>query len=156
MRRPRELSMVAGDGLPDAEVNGQNGNRSGRGQVGPCLTDVAHRPLPERRPCVSRYASARTLQKAVTAANFAGGVIISPLPRGQRNCWPMFKLCRARQSVKAPFVTKNGGRPDLEPEASFIGTRLGTQREYCRAHRRRARNLICKNRRPFLILQQGP
>jgi hypothetical protein len=38
-------------------------NRSGRGQVGPCLTDEAHRPLPERRSCVSRYASARTLQK---------------------------------------------------------------------------------------------
>ena len=38
-------------------------NRSGRGQVGPCLTDKAHRPLPERRSCVSRYASARTLQK---------------------------------------------------------------------------------------------
>ena len=37
--------------------------RAGRGQVGPCLTDAAHRPLPERRSCVSRYASARVLQK---------------------------------------------------------------------------------------------
>ncbi|MGZ4972934.1 MAG: FAD binding domain-containing protein [Limisphaerales bacterium] len=38
-------------------------NRSGRGTAGPCPTDEAHRPLPERRSCVSRYASARTLQK---------------------------------------------------------------------------------------------
>jgi len=37
--------------------------RAERGQVGPCLTDEAHRPLPERRPYVSRYAGARTLQK---------------------------------------------------------------------------------------------
>jgi hypothetical protein len=37
--------------------------RPGRGQVGPCLTDEAHRPLPERCSCVSRYASARTLQQ---------------------------------------------------------------------------------------------
>src|SRR5450631_1102735 len=37
--------------------------RAGRGQVGPCLTDEAHRPLPERRPYVSRYAGARTLQQ---------------------------------------------------------------------------------------------
>jgi hypothetical protein len=40
-----------------------SGERAGRGQVGPCLTDAAHRPLPERRPCVSRYAGARTLQQ---------------------------------------------------------------------------------------------
>jgi hypothetical protein len=39
------------------------GNRSGRGQIAPCLTDEAHRPLPERRSCVSRYASARTLRQ---------------------------------------------------------------------------------------------
>jgi hypothetical protein len=38
-------------------------NRAGRGQAGPCLTDEAHRPLPERRPYVSRYAGARTLQQ---------------------------------------------------------------------------------------------
>jgi hypothetical protein len=37
--------------------------RAGRGQVGPCLTDEAYRPLPERRPYVSRYAGARTLQQ---------------------------------------------------------------------------------------------
>src|SRR6202011_613950 len=37
--------------------------RAGRGQVGPCLTDEAHRPLPERRPYVSRYAGARTLHQ---------------------------------------------------------------------------------------------
>jgi hypothetical protein len=37
--------------------------RAGRGEVGPCLTDEAHRPLPERRPYVSRYAGARTLQQ---------------------------------------------------------------------------------------------
>src|SRR5437868_15093876 len=35
----------------------------GGGQVGPCLTDEDHRPLPERRPHVSRYAGARTLQE---------------------------------------------------------------------------------------------
>src|ERR1700704_153117 len=38
-------------------------SRAGRGQVGPCLTDEAHRPLPERRPYVSRYADARTLRQ---------------------------------------------------------------------------------------------
>ena len=37
--------------------------RAGRGQLGPCPTDEAHRPLPERRPYVSRYAGARTLQQ---------------------------------------------------------------------------------------------
>src|SRR5471030_2952994 len=37
--------------------------RAGRGQAGPCPTDEAHRPLPERRPYVSRYAGARTLQQ---------------------------------------------------------------------------------------------
>ena len=35
----------------------------GGAKVGLCLTDEAHRPLPERRPYVSRYAGARTLQK---------------------------------------------------------------------------------------------
>jgi hypothetical protein len=39
-------------------------NKSYReGQVGPCLTAAAHRPLPERRPYVGRYAGARTLQQ---------------------------------------------------------------------------------------------
>jgi len=35
--------------------------------------------------------------------------------RGQRNCGPMFKLCRASQSVKARFVTKDV-RPETEPK----------------------------------------
>ena len=55
------------------------GERAGRGQVGPCLTDATHRPLPERRPYVSRYVGARTIAPAITAAIFAGGVIVSPL-----------------------------------------------------------------------------
>ena len=36
---------------------------TGSGQAGPCLTDEVHRPPPERRPYVSRYAGARTLQQ---------------------------------------------------------------------------------------------
>jgi hypothetical protein len=40
---------------------------------------TAHRPLPERCSYVSRYAVARTIAVAVTAASFAGGVIIPPL-----------------------------------------------------------------------------
>ena len=39
------------------------GERAGRGQVGPCLTDTAHRPLPERRLYASRYAAAQTLRQ---------------------------------------------------------------------------------------------
>jgi hypothetical protein len=56
-------------------------DRTGRGQAGPCLTDEAHRPFPERCSCLSRYAVARTFAAAVTAASFAGGVIMPPLLR---------------------------------------------------------------------------
>jgi len=49
------------------------------GQAGRCLTDEAHGTVPERCPYVSRYAGARTFAAAVTAAHFAGGVILSPL-----------------------------------------------------------------------------
>ena len=59
-------------------------NRAGRGQAGSCLTDAAHRPLPERCSRGSRYAAARTFAAAITAATFAGGVIMSPV-LGQRS-----------------------------------------------------------------------
>jgi hypothetical protein len=50
-------------------------------QVDPCLTDEAHRPLPERRSYVSRYAGARTLQQRSPRQTF-----LSPLLKSQRNC----------------------------------------------------------------------
>ena len=38
--------------------------------------------------------------------------------RGQRNCWRLLKVCRPSKSVKARFVTKDGGRADSEPKPS--------------------------------------
>jgi hypothetical protein len=49
------------------------------GPIGPCPTDVGHRPLSGRCSYVNRYAAARTGAEAVTAARFAGGVIEPPL-----------------------------------------------------------------------------
>jgi hypothetical protein len=51
------------------------------------------RPLPERCSYVSRYANARTLQLAVIAASFAGGVIVSPLLDANAICWHVFNVC---------------------------------------------------------------
>jgi hypothetical protein len=60
--RPRQLNQKIIKGRA-AEPAFRRVIRAGRGQVGPCLTDEAHRPLPESRPYVSRYAGARTLQQ---------------------------------------------------------------------------------------------
>ena len=55
--------------------------REGSGRAMPHC--AAHRPLPERCSRGSRYAAARTFAAAITAATFAGGVIMSPV-LGQR------------------------------------------------------------------------
>jgi hypothetical protein len=85
-----------------------NAIRTGRGQVGPCLTDEAHRPLPERHSHVSRYAAARILQQRSLRRIFAGGVMVSPLLRTGAIAGPQLKLCGAAQSVK---VLSPPGRP---------------------------------------------
>jgi hypothetical protein len=77
-----------------------NAIRTGRGQVGPCLTDEAHRPLPERHSHVSRYAGARILQQRSLRRIFAGGAMLSPLLRTNAIVGPQLKLCRSAQSVK--------------------------------------------------------
>ena len=74
--------------------------RAGRGQVGPCLTDEAHRPLPERHSHLGRYAGARILQQRSLRRIFAGGVMSSPLLRTNASVGPQLKLCRAARSVK--------------------------------------------------------
>jgi hypothetical protein len=149
---------------------------STRGQIGPCLTDEAHRPLPERCSRVSRYAIARTLQLRSPRRIFAGGVMISPLPKGQRNCWPEFKVGRlSNMSRHGFFLGGDERRPDFEPEAVpqgnfplslaprapkltflLIGLRRGTRSEYCPAHQQRGRNMIRKNRHPFSIPRRAP
>jgi hypothetical protein len=79
-------------------------NRAGRGQIGPCLTDEAHRPLPGRWSCVRRYPVARTFATVIIAAGFAGGVIVPP-SSGQPNVVGLEKLWRIARPVKCGAFT---------------------------------------------------
>ena len=94
--------------------------RAGRGQVGPCPTDEAHRPLPERRPYVSRYAGSPNVATAVTAANFAGGVILSPLLKANAIVDPHVRcvvLADLSSNSRPDCVRRDilSGAPNYEP-----------------------------------------
>ena len=67
-----------------------------------------HRPLPERCSCVSRYANARTLQQRSSRQSLQVESSYLLCQRPTQLLAPL-KVCRASQSVKARFVTKDGG-----------------------------------------------
>jgi hypothetical protein len=89
------------------------------------------RPIDRSRNAVrelSRYAPALTFATAVTAANFAGGVIVSPF-LGQRTIIGLVKRCVAqltlsRAAVAAPLTQIDCEMPAFSAEGKAFNDAL--------------------------------